>query len=404
MFANRRITPVLLVFLPLLTFLFAGCVGLTPQFSHQGRLLDSSGNPVPDGNYDVDYKIYQNSSGGTAVYTETQTIAVEDGLFTTSIGATSIISPEIFAQPTWMELTINGETLSPRQRLEGAPFAFSLVSGAVVQGSQDIGRDFATLTDTGAAMTVWNQADDQTGGHGLLAINQAAPLGDDRQKVAALQAIAGGGSATGPFADQTGAYGAIIRSLAYRGLYAEGATTDDARYYAAVFESGSGILLSGGGFCTGCTTAFVARNDGAAPIQPGDFVAVSGVQVDEELNMPVMLVYRAASSSDAIVGVATGAMTRTPAGDYYGMSTGGYEAKGGTAVTNEYVSVAVQGLVQANVGPGAAWQIGEFLTMGEGSVTSAVVSPSASPGQPTIGRLMSAVDGSGQAWIMLGGQ
>ncbi len=397
MFFNKRIISVLLVFLPS-ALLFAGCVGLTPQFSHQGRLLDSSGAPVPDGNYSVEYKIYQSSSGGSPVYNETQTVAVEDGLFTTSIGATDVISPEIFSQPTWMELTINGETLTPRQRLEGAPFAFSLISGSVIQGAEDINRDFGGFTDTGAVMTVWNQDSSETGGHGLLVVNQAAALGDARQNVAALQALAGGGSATGPFLNQTGAYGAIIRSTAYRGMYAEGATTVDAAYYAAVFDSASGILLTNGGVCTGCTIAYVAQNDGTTPIRSGDFVAVSGVQMDADLNVPVMLVHKAVDSSEIVIGVATGAMMRTPVAEYQGMTTGGYEVVGGTAVAKSYVSIAVQGLVQANVAANSTLKIGQSLTMSDNGVSAAA------PSQPAIGRLMSMADENGLAWIMLSGQ
>ena len=69
--------------------------------------------------------------------------------FTATIGDSGVITPSIFAEPTYMELTIDSETLAPRQRLLGAPYAFSLVPGAVVQGTEPITRTFATLTDTG---------------------------------------------------------------------------------------------------------------------------------------------------------------------------------------------------------------------------------------------------------------
>jgi hypothetical protein len=42
------------------------------------------------------------------------------------------LDPADFARPLWVELTINGETLSPRQKLLGTPYAYTLVGGAIV--------------------------------------------------------------------------------------------------------------------------------------------------------------------------------------------------------------------------------------------------------------------------------
>ncbi len=184
MFSNRRFVALLSVLLPIFAIFIASCAGgnLTPRFSHQGRLLDSSGNPVADGNYTLQYRLYHTSSGGTAVFTETRNVAVEDGLFTTSIGSTSYITPTIFSEPTWMEINVDGETLSPRQRLEGAPYAFSLAADSLVRGSVPITRTFATVENTGAAMTVWNTNSGATGGNGLVVANQAAAAATDTRK------------------------------------------------------------------------------------------------------------------------------------------------------------------------------------------------------------------------------
>ena len=400
MFSNRRYLRVLIPLLPLMVILFAGCVGENiPLFSHQGRLLDNAGNPVADGSYTVQYRLYAAATGGTAVYTDTQSVAVEDGLFTATIGDSGVITPSIFADPTYMELTIDGETLTPRQLLMGAPYAFSLVPGAVVQGTEPITRTFGAFTDTGAAMTVWNTDATATGGNGLAVFNQAAALGADKDKVAALQAIAAGGqTASSP---PTGAYGAIIRSTAYRGMYVEGAESDEFPgfgFYAAVFDSPAGIQLIGGGTCSGCSIAYSAQNSGVETIEPGDFVAAAGVVVDPEVDVPVMLVHKATSASDPIIGVASGAMTRTPVGDFYGAKTGGFNPAGGPAESGAYLSVVVQGLVQANVGSDLALKIGDHITLNEGSVAYAET------GQPSVARVLSEVDRSGFAWVMFNGQ
>jgi hypothetical protein len=397
MLSNRRIIAALSLLLPLLAILTASCIAgnLTPRFSHQGRLLDSSGNPVPDGDYAVQYRFFHSSTGGTAVFTDTRTVAVEDGLFTNSIGATEFITPSIFAEPTWMEINVNGETLTPRQYLEGAPYAFSLVADAIVRGNVVITRTFAGLDNTGAAMTVWNTNGTSSGGNGLVVANQAAAefgIPDKRGEVAALQAIAAGGDRLGSPA--SGAYGAKIVSQNYRGMYAKGATN----FYAAVFDSTAGIQVTGGGSCSGCTMAYVAQNDGTSTIAPGDFVAAAGVSVDPDLDMPVMLVRKATSTTDAIIGVATGAVTRSPVGDFHGTTTGGFDPIGGPSEAGAYLSVVVQGLVQVKVGGGAAPQIGDRVTVESGEV--AVVSNE----QPGVARTLSGVDGDGFVWVMFNGQ
>lgn len=388
MYRLRQPGRLLYLVLPLVILLMGACVPkLVPTFSHQGRLLGADGNPVADGNYTVDYRIFNEPSGGTAAYTESQSVAVEDGLFTTSLGLTSLITPTIFAQPTWLEIAVDGETLAPRQQLQGAPYAFSLASGAVVQGTETIGREYGGQTDTGAALTVWNNDASATGGHGLLAINLAAAAGDDRANVAALQARALGGVV----GDSTGSYGAIITSQAYRGMYVK---ANDV-YYAAVFDSPFGIQIVGGGHCTGCAMAYYAQNAGDATIQAGDFVAVMGVEMDADLNIPVMRVRRATGPDDAIIGVAAGAATRSPVGEVNGVRSGGFDAAEGAAAAGGYLSVIVQGLAQARAAD-AALQPGAALTAGPDGAMAAT--------GDGYTKALSAVDENGLVWVMLSGQ
>jgi hypothetical protein len=130
----------------------------------QGRLLDSSGNPVT-GNVDMVVKYWTCESGNDGdagcdiVYTQTKNnVAVTNGLFDLQIGPTSTNAnvepdPLVFARPLYAEITINGETLTPRQQLLGSPYAMSLVGGAVVAsfhqgpgGSDGTDENYATLS------------------------------------------------------------------------------------------------------------------------------------------------------------------------------------------------------------------------------------------------------------------
>jgi hypothetical protein len=381
MLGSRRFTGLLFLALSLVVLVLSGCgvVRLTPQMSHQGRLLDASGNPVADGNYEIVYRLFHVATGGTAVHTETRTVEVKDGLFTTSLGLSAAIDPTLFARATWLEVEIDGETLTPRQRLQGAPYAFSLTSGSVVQGAETIDREYGGQEDTGAALTVWNTDGTVTGGNGLLAVNQASPtLAADREKTAALQARALGST-----------YGAIVTSQSYRGLFVRSAPT----WYDAYFMGDVGIFVNGS--CTGCTMAYFAQNAGNVPIQAGDFVAVVGVVADPDLNMPIMQVRKATAADDAVIGVASSAATRDPVGEYNGVVTGGYNLTDGPAPAGGYLSVAVQGLVQARAA-GSGVQPGAYLTAGADGAEATTAGG--------FTRALSTVDGDGMVWVMLSGQ
>ena len=361
---------------------------LVPLFSHQGRLLDADGNPVADGTYDFTYRIFQVASGGTAVHTEVKSVTVEGGLFNTSVGLSPAIDPTIFAQPTWLEISVEGEVLGPRQRLQGSPFAFSLVSGSVVQGGQPLDRDFGGQVNTGAALTVLNNDSSATGGHGLLAINRAIPPNDaEKDKVAALQARAVGTGATG----SDSGYGAIITSSGHRGMRVQASPGR----FAAVFDSTAGIWLIGGGSCTNCALAYYAQNADDTAITAGDLVAVIGVETDAEQGIPVMQVRKASGPDDSVIGVATGNASLTAVGESNGVRTGGFrEGDGPTAAPGGYLTVIVQGLVRATAAD-ASLQPGDSVAAGANGVVAA-----ASGGL----KALSAVDGDGMVWVMLGGQ
>ena len=64
-------------------------------------------------------------------------------------------------------------------------------------------------------------------------------------------------------------------------------------------------------------------------------------------------------------------MVRNPVVDNNGAKMGGYEATGGVADAGAYLSVVVQGLVQAKVSGATALQTGDWITLEGGDVTLA---------------------------------
>ncbi|MBE0411677.1 MAG: hypothetical protein IBX69_18275 [Anaerolineales bacterium] len=389
MIATQRLTKVSLILLALTSLFLASCAGavLRPSFSHQGMLEDQFGNTVPDGSYDFVYRLFREATGGSPLYEKAQTVEVGDGLFNNILNFGTDISPDVFTRRVYLEVEINGEILTPRQQLQGSPFAFSLVPGATVYGPVTIERTFGTYDDTGSAMTIYNSDPSTSGGHGLTVVNNATVEADDAGRTAALNVIAAG-ERNAPI---SGSYGARIVSEGYRGIY----TKSHDNFYAAVFESNAGIWLDGGS-CNGCATSYHAENAGQETIQIGDFVTVVGVREDTDLGVPVMLVRKAISSDEAVIGVAQLALAYEPVGEFYGTKTGGFDVAEGPIETNGYLAVVVQGLVQARLDSTPALEIGQWITISDGRAALS------STGEG-IARVMGLAEEEGFVWVMFNG-
>ena len=73
----------------ILTLIIIPCIiiGQIPQtISYQGILSDTNGIIVPDGEYDLIFNIYDVSTGGSAIWTETQSVQVTEGIFNVILG------------------------------------------------------------------------------------------------------------------------------------------------------------------------------------------------------------------------------------------------------------------------------------------------------------------------------
>ena len=173
---QRFIIPIIaILILPLAT----ACVGdgLNPNVGFQGQLTDTEGQVVADDDYEMTIRFWTRETSGTNVFTQTQTVAVADGLF--DINITSF-PPHIFSgelsDQLYMELEIEGEMLEPRRAISGAAYAHGLVPGAGVVGPRP---DNENVTDEGypAVFTVVNtELPTNNPGYGLVAQSANAGL------------------------------------------------------------------------------------------------------------------------------------------------------------------------------------------------------------------------------------
>ncbi|MCR4312375.1 MAG: hypothetical protein NUV56_03765, partial [Candidatus Uhrbacteria bacterium] len=110
--------------------------------SYQGRLLNSSGVPVADATASMIFELYTAASGGTCLWSNSsatcasataRTVTLSDGLFSENLGDTTAATPypaiadTVFGDnaAVHLQVTINGELLTPRRAIIAAPYALN---------------------------------------------------------------------------------------------------------------------------------------------------------------------------------------------------------------------------------------------------------------------------------------
>ena len=94
--------------------------------NYQGRLADSGGSPL-SGTYGMTFALYNAASGGSLVWgPESHTaVPVSEGLFSVGLGSQTGggIPTHVWNGDRYLEITIGGETLSPRELIRAVPIA-----------------------------------------------------------------------------------------------------------------------------------------------------------------------------------------------------------------------------------------------------------------------------------------
>jgi hypothetical protein len=176
----------------------------------QGRLADSAGHPLDD-TYNITFRLYEASSGGTALCEDTRTVTVVQGIFSTYMRAEScpIDGRQLYLGA---EVGSDGE-MTPRQYIDNVPYAWSLRPGAKVESTSN--SSILYLNNLGNGVGLWSASISGAGVHG------ASGLGAGVE----------GFSLNGP-----GIYGESLSGIA---IAANGAITSTAPTY--LWVSGNGV-------------------------------------------------------------------------------------------------------------------------------------------------------------------
>jgi len=94
--------------------------------NYQGRLADSGGTPL-DGTYGMSFSLWDAATGGSLVWgPEGHTaVPVSEGLFSVGLGSQTSdgIPTNAWNGDRYLEITVGGETLSPRELIRSVPVA-----------------------------------------------------------------------------------------------------------------------------------------------------------------------------------------------------------------------------------------------------------------------------------------
>lgn len=132
-----RPCPGSLVFLFLLFVAAVPSIAVVGEVNYQALLLDDLGDPVT-GTVNLSFSLWDQAENGIELWTEDHLdVDVLDGVYSVSLGETVALTPNLLAGPSlYLEVTVENETLVPRQRLLAVPYAIrTSLAESVTDGS-----------------------------------------------------------------------------------------------------------------------------------------------------------------------------------------------------------------------------------------------------------------------------
>lgn len=104
------------------------------KLSYQGRLVKLDGTPE-NGVVKLRFNLYASASSSDVLWSEEQNVYLNDGFFAVFLGELTN-APSLDAvfdgRELWLEVSVAGAAMSPRQRIVSAPYALVCTSAAPV--------------------------------------------------------------------------------------------------------------------------------------------------------------------------------------------------------------------------------------------------------------------------------
>jgi len=161
----------------------------TKQINYQGKLTDTAGNAIADGDYDLEFKLYTALTGGAAIWTETRAganqVTVTDGLFSVMLGEVSSLDAINFDQALYLSVNVESDgEMTPRKILGSVASAFEADNAFTFDGfattsflRADASNASATIVNASTTyLTIATDAYLSTFGSTYLAVNASGRI------------------------------------------------------------------------------------------------------------------------------------------------------------------------------------------------------------------------------------
>jgi hypothetical protein len=123
------------IFFTVILFTLSISAQVSPRVRISSNLKDANGAAVKDGSYNITFRLYNDESGGTPVWTEQAMVTVRGGMYSHLLGSMVPLSGVNFKYKVFLGTQVGDFEMSPRTELSYAPYAVAAVdvicSGAV---------------------------------------------------------------------------------------------------------------------------------------------------------------------------------------------------------------------------------------------------------------------------------
>jgi hypothetical protein len=114
-------------------------VSIPETIFYQGQLVDVDGEALPDGVYSITFGLYDQPSGESALWAETQQVQVNDSLFSVELGDTVALTHALFAGDRWLGVQLGtASEMTPRQPVASVVAAFVAENASLLDGYDSV--------------------------------------------------------------------------------------------------------------------------------------------------------------------------------------------------------------------------------------------------------------------------
>ena len=106
------------------------------MINYQGILTNNNGTIVTDGNYSLSFSIFEDTSGGSQLWSETHSnVEITQGLFNVMLGSISSLAEIPFDTQYYLQISVDGEVMADRIAFSSTAYSLNARS---VNGNQGI--------------------------------------------------------------------------------------------------------------------------------------------------------------------------------------------------------------------------------------------------------------------------